>query len=657
MFPIAPSRWVRRHHFSTVLLGSLFLLTACGGDGKHESPSAEKAVENQCTDGKDNDKDGKSDCDDQDCQSPGGDCVDAPALDRTVATTVGDSAKLLYTGSNPLQKDADASAFDPNRVAMLRGQVLDEKGKPVAGARIAIAGHKEYGYTFSRSDGVYDLAVNGGSRLLLDVTLEGHLPAQRAITPGWQRHHYLGELGLAVANGETSRVSTDSDSSHAISGPRTDDDYGKREPLIVFQPNTVAHAVLADGTEEKLSRITVTVTEYPLAGTQQYLPGSPQSNSLSYGLDFAVAEAKELGASHVAFSEPVSIYVENFLELPVGASLPLGYYDMDQGQWEQGKSGQVIEILDIEDGRAVVDANGDGEADELSELEELGITESDSKHLADRYAAGAELMHSQVNHFSAYAAQVNVKAPKGARPPSPASLQAIVDHPTRRGALLVEPRAVVQDLPIAGTSYSLTYQSNRTTGFEAGFTLEVPVIPATVPAGLKRATAQVAIAGRVFTASFEAKANQLYTVTWDGLDAFGRLHQGPERAEVFVNYVYNGVLPNGTKPKKPIEVTLGQKIELQAGLWDFKGFELGGFGLDVLHAYHPGLRTVFFGDGDQRSADNVALVTKRANQVGSFNVGTPDSIFVQSDGSIVVTDDQQNDANALGRVLKIFFLW
>ncbi|MGC4068861.1 MAG: RHS repeat-associated core domain-containing protein [Polyangiaceae bacterium] len=653
MFPIAPSRRACPSYVPPALLGSLFLLAACGGGDKHEKPSVAPNAETQCTDGKDNDKDGKSDCDDKDCQSPGGDCADAPALDRTVATTVGEAATFLYLGDNPLQKDADPTAFEAKRVAMLRGRVIDAKGEPIAGARVSIAGHKEFGYTLSRSDGFYDLAVNGGSRLLVDVALADHLAAQRVITPGWQRQHYLGEVGLIEASDETSRVSAGSGDSQAISGPSRSDDYGDRKPLVIFQPDTEARAVLADGSEEKLSSLTVTVTEFPIADAQQYLPGSPQATGLSYGLDFTVKEAKELGASHVAFSSPVSIYVENFLGLPVGTNLPLGYYDSEKGQWEQGSGGQVIEVVDVEDGRAVVDVDGDGAPESLSQLEDLGITESDLEQLAKRYEAGTELMQGRVSHFSAYAAQVNLKAPKGALPPNAASLQAIVDRPTRRGAVLVEPRAVVQDLPITGTSYSLTYQSNRTTGFEAGFTMDVPIVPAVVPPGLKRATAQVSIAGRVYTAKFEAKPNQVYTVTWDGLDAFGRLRQGPERAEIFVSYVYNGVLPNGTKPKKPIEVTLGQKIELQAGLWDFKGFELGGFGLDVLHAYHPGLRTVFFGDGDQRSADNVALVTKRANQIASFNVGTPDSVYVLPDGSLLVTDDQQNDAKALGRVLKI----
>jgi RHS repeat-associated protein len=639
----------------TALLGSLFLLVACGNDEKKEASgkSAPSTVEALCTDGKDDDGDGQTDCDDADCQAPGGDCVAAPALDRTVASTVGETAAVLYSGTNPLQKDADSKAFDPKRIAMLKGVVVDEAGEPLAGAKVSVRGHEEYGYTFTRKDGTYDFVVNGGTKLLLDFAREGRLDAQRAITPGWQRHHYVGSVGLTLSSGESSTISAEIGESTSVTGPTTSDDYGERQPLVIFQPGTVAEAVMDDGSKQSLPSVTVTVTEYPLDGTQQYLPGTSPMSGVSYGLDFAVAEAKELGASHVAFSEPVSIYVENFLELPVGTTMPLSYYDTSKGQWESGQTGNVLEILEIVDGKAVIDADGDGKAEELTALESLGVSESDLQQLAKRYKAGTQLMQGKVSHFSAYAAQVNVKAPKGAVAPNPNILKAVIDHPTRRGSILVEPRAVVEDIPVTGTPYSLTYQSNRTTAYVAGSTLDIPLIPATVPAGLKRVIARVAIAGKTYEATYPAKANQKFTVTWDGYDSLNRLLQGPQLAQVYVGYVYNGVLPSGGKPSKPIEVTLSQQIEYQVGQWDFKGYELGGFGIDVLNAYDPALRTIFFGNGNQRSAENVALVTKSVSRDSAFDLGTPDSLAVLPDGTLLITDDQQNHDNVRGRVLRV----
>src|SRR5512133_317455 len=202
MFPKAPSHRSHRYQLATALLGSLFVMVGCGNDAKKSAQSEPAtAVESQCKDGIDNDRDGNADCDDKDCQSPGGDCVAAPALDRTVASTINESASFLYAGDNPLQKGANPKAFDAKRMAIIKGRVIDVTGKPLSGVRVTIAGHEEFGYTHSRSDGYYDLAVNGGSRLLVDIALDGYLTAQRAITPGWQRHHYLGDVGLTVSGG------------------------------------------------------------------------------------------------------------------------------------------------------------------------------------------------------------------------------------------------------------------------------------------------------------------------------------------------------------------------------------------------------------------------------------------------------------------------
>jgi len=75
-------------YFTTLLLGSLFVLGACGHDRARSDEKAATSAEFACKDGVDNDGDGRADCDDVDCQSPGGECNAVPALDRTVASTL-----------------------------------------------------------------------------------------------------------------------------------------------------------------------------------------------------------------------------------------------------------------------------------------------------------------------------------------------------------------------------------------------------------------------------------------------------------------------------------------------------------------------------------------------------------------------------------------
>jgi hypothetical protein len=58
---------------------------------------------------------------------PGPELV-APGIDRTVASTVIDTASFLYDGNDPLQVGIDPQIIEPERVAVIRGEVLDRNG-------------------------------------------------------------------------------------------------------------------------------------------------------------------------------------------------------------------------------------------------------------------------------------------------------------------------------------------------------------------------------------------------------------------------------------------------------------------------------------------------------------------------------------------------
>src|SRR5690606_23267939 len=97
-------RWLR------LVVGLLALggLSGCGGDpkpdgfasdGGAEIPiDASGELETECNDGADNDGDGHTDCNDADCRLSESRCELAPALDRSVASTVSESAAFLYSG-------------------------------------------------------------------------------------------------------------------------------------------------------------------------------------------------------------------------------------------------------------------------------------------------------------------------------------------------------------------------------------------------------------------------------------------------------------------------------------------------------------------------------------------------------------------------------
>src|SRR5262249_16667759 len=184
----------------------LVVLTGCG-DGKHggaSGPAAAPTAETDCRDGKDNDGDGFTDCEDADCRLSSKKCELAPALDRSVATTVWESAQFLFTGKDPVQQGTSAKTFSKKRIALLHGKAIDHAGDPLGGVRVSVVSHKEWGYTTTRPDGAFDLAVEGGSQLLVQFSRDGYLSAERGVQVAWQSYEALPDVGLI----ETSKAAT-----------------------------------------------------------------------------------------------------------------------------------------------------------------------------------------------------------------------------------------------------------------------------------------------------------------------------------------------------------------------------------------------------------------------------------------------------------------
>ena len=663
----------RRRPFWISLVGLSLALPACGDGEKHSGPGKGDApAETDCSDDKDNDGDGFTDCQDLDCRSASKSCELAPPLDRTVATTVWESAQFLFTGKDAVQKDTKAKNFSRKRIAILRGKAVDQAGEPLPGVHVSIAGHKEWGYTLSRADGVFDLAVNGGSELLVQFSREGYLAAERGVQPRWQGYQPVPSVGLVEEGTSVTKIAGKLGNEQVAMGDAVDDALGSRQPILVFVRDTTVTAELPDGSEQELPNFHVRLTEYPFEAPSaetmnqpsRFAPGTtPTRGGLTYGIEASIDEARELGATEVRFSDPVSIVVENFLNLPVGSPVPLGYYERGKGHWQPEQGGRVIKVLGVTDGEADIDADGDDKAEEHAALEKLGVSHAERRELARRYQPDATLWHLSIQHFSPHLSTLPLVAPHNATAPTAGvSVVRHIDEPTRRGPLLVERQALTQSFGVAATPFSLVYQSDRTPGYRQGYHIELPVIGNTVPDGLKRVVAEVNVAGQVLRQELQPEKDLTAPFDWDGKDAFGRTVQGQQRADVTVSYVYDGELrPSdsfGTASNVAItsddvafETALSRDFALTVGTWDAGGYGLGGFSLNALHALDPASQTIYFGWGTERTAQNVALVATRP--AGDAALGTPDGIAVAPDGSLLVTDDQQGNDDAAGRLLRI----
>src|SRR6266511_497538 len=148
-------------------------------------------------------------------------------------------------------------------------------------------------------------------------------------------------------------------------------------------------------------------------------------------------------------------------------------------------------------------------------------------------------------------------------------------------------------MPIIGTPFSLHYRSDRVLGRAGAYKLTIPVSGTRVPVGLKGIVLEIHTAGRCFTEQLLPAPNQHYTFTWDGRDADGHAVQGKQSATIRLGYVYRGLYP------RP-EHTQWQERTAPLGAWDARIMGLGGWNLNVHHAYDHVGQVLYFGNGRRR---------------------------------------------------------
>ena len=271
----------------------------------------------------------------------------APSLDRTVVTTVFKASEFLYSGSNPIQTGVAPGTITPIRAAVLRGKVITRDGQPLSGVTISILSHPELGQTLSRADGRFDLVVNGGGILTVSYEKSGLLPAQRQMNVPWQDYRSLPTVALIPLDPQVSTITAGAAAIQVHQGSVVTDSDGSRRATLLFPPGTTATMELPGGATQSLSTLHVRATEYtvgpngPLA-----MPATLPPNSFyTYCVELSVDEAIAANARAVRFSQPVVKYVDNFLSLAIGTTVPEGYYDRQQGQWVASDSGRVVQVL------------------------------------------------------------------------------------------------------------------------------------------------------------------------------------------------------------------------------------------------------------------------------------------------------------------------
>ncbi len=200
----------------------------------------------------------------------------APAINRTVATTMADSTAFLYTGPNPIQTGVAAGTIEAKRTALIRGIVRKHDNTPLSGVTIAVLNHPELGQTLSRADGKFDLVVNGGGVVIVTYTKSGYLPAHRHLDVPWQETATLPDVILLTRDPQVTTIDlTAATPVQVARGSVVTDDDGARQATLFFPQGTQAHMVLAGGGTQPLTTLHVRSTEYTVGANGRLTTKDP----------------------------------------------------------------------------------------------------------------------------------------------------------------------------------------------------------------------------------------------------------------------------------------------------------------------------------------------------------------------------------------------
>ena len=575
----------------------------------------------------------------------------APPSDPTAPTVFTDSIKFLYEGSNSTQRGVTPGAIVPRRVSVIRGRVADGAGAPLSGVRVAVHRQSEVGYTVSRTDGAFDLVVNGGGTPTLVFTKDGYIPVHRSPAAGWNDMVVAEEVRMIPYDSAVTLIPLSELTTNAVAqGSVTTDESGTRRATLLFQPGTAATMRFSNGAEQALTELHVRATEQTVGRIGAMPADLPRESAYTYCVELSADEAVTAGAASVDFTKPVFIYVENFLGFPVGGRVPTGYYDRQKAQWIASDDGRIIKVLSIVGGVAVIDTDGDGAADDGGSI---GVTESERRTLATIYAPGIALWRVPVTHFTPWDHNWGWGLPDGAKDPSiapPYGDVPLANESCQGGSVIeCESLSLGQSIPLAGTPFTLEYRSRNMPGYRPKTEITVTLSEGSVPPPLKRIDLSITIAGNEERYSFSNAPNQKHVFVWNTEDVYGRTVYGDRVAKVTIAYVYDSIFrePDGTDPQRSfaagggISLGVGTRREIPLPVDFFVPLRgprpnqgLGGWTLNTVHAYDPTARMFRLGTGTDIALDSGGLqLTPRSGTTFDYVVPNVDgSLYTYTAG-------------------------
>ena len=229
----------------------------------------------------------------------------APPVDPTVATNLFTATEFLYTTG--IQTGVAPGTIEAKRAAVLRGKVLDRAGNPLSGVTITILNHPEFGQTLSRTDGMFDMAVNGGGQLTINYARSGYLQAQRQLNVPWQDYIWAPDVVLIQLDPQVTPIDLTAPVPIQVArGSVVTDSDGTRQATLLVTQGTTAQMVMSDGSTQPLTSLSIRATEYTVGpnGPKAMPAELPPTSGYTYCVEVSADEALTVGATSVNLNQP-----------------------------------------------------------------------------------------------------------------------------------------------------------------------------------------------------------------------------------------------------------------------------------------------------------------------------------------------------------------
>ncbi|MCU7835371.1 MAG: hypothetical protein KZQ83_08960 [gamma proteobacterium symbiont of Taylorina sp.] len=566
----------------------------------------------------------------------------APPINPDLPEPMVNSVQFLYTGDNPIQTNVTPESIDSNRVAVIRGQVLDRQNSPLSHVEITIKNHPEFGRTLSRSDGRFDMAVNGGGQLTVSYHKAGYLSADRKVKTTWEAYVQAADVILIALDPQVTHITMASNNSQLAKGSIINDRRGIRQAAILFPSGTMAQMVLPDGTTQPIETLSVRATEYTVGdnGSLAMPAPLPASSAYTYAVDLSIDEAIQAGAQRVTFNQPVSVYVDNFLDFPVGGIVPVGFYDKSLDAWVPSDNGKVIAVVSVTEGLANIDIDGSGVPASVEALAAIGINNAEREQLAAY--DGKSVWRFQVTHFTPWDCNWPYQLPEPFISPPPQPF--LEDDPcaqTSGSVIDCISQSLGENIPVKDTPFFINYNSAANRSDELNIVLTKDELPST----LKQIKLNINVSGQQFNYEFEPETNKTFSFKWNGQDAYGR-EIASSSARIEVGYVYDAVYiqPSSTENSfaqiPPIGIRLESVRETtQIIIWDKFQQHLihrtlfNNMTLSPYHLFSPGDKKLYRGDGSTQY-NHFIMDTVELNECSENYVFYSADIDFWEDGSL-----------------------